>query len=150
MSEQTKFGFRKLGNTNYPSWSKQMKGMLASKGMLTALTDPADDNTQQAKGLMLMCVQECHLTLVESAPNAQAAWQALAQLYQQQSSANVVRLRRELSTLEKKRDETITEFISRVNDLREQITTATGQPVAETDVTCAVLDALPSKYDMVL
>jgi transposase InsO family protein len=147
--EMTKFGFHKLGVSNYPAWSKQMKGYLASKGYLLALTDPADPNTVQAKGLMMMCVQECHLTLVENAANAHDAWQALANLYQQQSSANVLRLKREFSNLEKKRDENITEFMSRVSDLREQIQAATGNPMPETDVIVAVLNALPSRFAMI-
>jgi hypothetical protein len=79
----TKYGFAKLGLHNYPQWSKHIKGLLATKGYLTALTEPDDDNTVQAKGLIMMCVQDCHLTLVEKADNAQAAWQALAALYQQ-------------------------------------------------------------------
>lgn len=95
--EMTKHGFTKLGLDNYPTWSKHMQGLLATKGCLKALTDPADDNTVLAKGFIMMCVQDCHLTLVANAPNAQAAWQALADLYQQQSSANILRLKREFA-----------------------------------------------------
>lgn len=147
--EMTKFGFSKLGVNNYPPWSKQMKGLLAMKGYLTAITDPIDPNTVQAKGLIMMCVQECHLTLVENAANAQAAWQALADLYQQQSSANILRLKREFANLEKKRDENITEFLSRTSDLREQIQAATNNPMPESDVIVAVLNALPSRFSMI-
>jgi hypothetical protein len=82
----TKHGFTKLGVGNYPAWSKHMKGLLATKGFQAALTDPAPTaNSAQAKGFIMMCVQDCHLTLVENSPNARAAWQALANLYQQQS-----------------------------------------------------------------
>ena len=145
----TKFGFTKLGLHNYPAWSKQIKGLLATKGWLAALTDPADGNTVQAKGLITMCVQDCHLTLVENAANAQAAWQALANLYQQQSSANILRLKREFANLEKKREENVTEFMARVSDLSEQIQAATGNPVPETDIIVAVLSALPSQFSMI-
>lgn len=141
----TKFGFKKLGIDNYPAWSKQMKGLLAMKGYKTALTDPEDDNTAQAQGIMLMCVEDCHLTLVESADNAKKAWDALAALYQQQSSANVLRLRREMATLDKRRNESITESMSRVSNLREQIETATGAAMLDSDVICAMLSALPSR-----
>lgn len=149
MGDRTKFGFAKLGVNNYPPWSKQMKGLLATKGWLTALTDPGDANTAQAKGLIMMCVQEGHLTLLENAANAQAAWQALANLYQQQSSANILRLKREFANLEKQRDENMTEFMSRVSDLREQIQAATGNPMPDEDVIVAVLGALPSRYSMI-
>ncbi len=145
----TKHGFAKLGLHNYPQWSKHIKGLLATKGYLTALTDPDDDNTVQAQGFIMMCVQDCHLTLVEKAANAQAAWQALAALYQQQSAANILRLKREFANLEKKREETITEFMSRASDLSEQIHAASGNEVPEADIIVAVLSALPSQYGMI-
>jgi hypothetical protein len=85
---------------------------------------------------------------VENAANTLEAWNALAALYQQRSSANVLRLKREMATLEKKRDESITKFMSRVSNLREQIQTATGNDVPDADVICAVLSALPSRYSM--
>jgi hypothetical protein len=149
MSDFTRFGFRKLGVDNYSSWYKHMKGLLATKGYLTALTDPNDANREKAKGLMLMCVQECHLTLVETAPNAQAAWQALANLYRQQSTANVLRLKREFINLEMTREENITVFISRVSELREKVEVASGNRMPDTDVICAILNALPTKYAVI-
>jgi hypothetical protein len=145
----TKFGFKKLVVNNYPTWSKHMKGLLAMKGYRGALTDPEDNNTVQAQGIMLMCVEDCHLTVVESADNAMEAWNALAALYQQQSSANVLRLKREMANLEKMREESITEFISRVSALREQIGTATGNAIQDADVICAILSALPSRYNTI-
>jgi hypothetical protein len=126
-----------------------MKCLLAMKGYRGALTDPEDDNTTQAQGIMGMCVEDCHLTVVESADNAMEAWNALAALYQQQSSANVLRLKREMANLEKKREESITEFMSRVSNLREQIQTATGNAIQDADVICAILSALPSRYNMI-
>ena len=51
-----------------------------------------------------MFVQDCHLTIVTSAEHAQDAWDAVANLYQQQSSANILRLKREFANLEKKID----------------------------------------------
>lgn len=147
--DMTKFGFAKLGHTNYPSWSKQVESLLATKGCQAALTDPADPNSAMAKGLIGLCVQDCHLSLVSRAQSAQAAWQSLANLYQQQSSANILRLKRDFANLEKKRDETITEFVARVTDLREQIQAATGNPMQDADVIVVLLSGLPTRYAMI-
>lgn len=146
---QTKHGFTKLGTDNYPAWHKHMEGLLATKGCLDAITDPAAPNSALAKGLIIMCVQECHLTTVCNAANAHAAWQALANLFQQQSAANTLRLKREFNNLDKKREETISEFISRVCDLCEQIESATGNAVPEADIIVAVLSALPPRYAII-
>lgn len=148
MSDITKFGFRKLGLNNYTTWSKQMKGLLATKGCLTAIDAAEDDNSALAKGLIIMCVSDDYLSLIEDADNAHEAWMLLTNLFQQTSSANKVRLLREFALLEKKREETITQFISRVRDLRQQIDAATGNEMDEDELVVAILNALPSKYSM--
>lgn len=145
----TKFGFRKLGVTNYPKWSKQMLGLLATKECLNAVENAEDPQSAMAKGLIIMSVQDCHLTTVARADSAMEAWDALRNLYQQQSTANVIRLKREFAMLEKKRDESITEFLSRVSDLREQIEAATEIDMSETDVISTVLNALPSRFNVI-
>jgi transposase InsO family protein len=147
--EMTKFGFKKLGVNNYPTWSKHMEGLLATKECLNALRDAEDEQSPMAKGLIIMCVQDCHLTTVARAESAMDAWDALRNLYQQQSTANLLRLKREFATLEKKRDEGITEFLSRVSDLREQIDAASDYGMTDTDVISAVLNALPSRYNII-
>lgn len=147
--EMTKFGFKKLGLTNYPTWSKQMLGLLATKECLNAVENAEDPQSAMAKGLIIMSVQDCHLTTVARADSAMEAWNALRHLYQQQSTANVIRLKREFAMLEKKRDESITGFLSRVSDLREQIEAATEVDMSETDVISTVLNALPSRFNVI-
>lgn len=148
MSDITKWGFRKLGTNNYGTWSKSMYAALASKGYSTALEDPDDPNSGFALGQIGLCVQDCHLTTVSTAGNAHAAWEALAAMYQQQSNASLIRLKRELASVEKRSDETITEYIARINTIREQITTATGAPMEDADVIGPLLNGLPSKYSI--
>ena len=64
MADMTKYGFKKLGLDNYTSWSRSMHGLLATKDYLGALNNPEDENSEKAKGLITLCVQECHQGLL--------------------------------------------------------------------------------------
>lgn len=145
--ETTKFGFRKLGNDNYPQWRMHMRGLLQTKDIASAITDPEDEASDKAKGLITLCVQEYHLPLIEASDTAHDAWTALEQLYQQRSSANLIRLKREMANLQKKREETVMEYVARARALADQITAAGHQPDDE-DILQAVLAGLPSKFAM--
>lgn len=147
MSELTKFGFKKLGNDNYTQWRTQMKGALAAKGYLNALEDGDDANSTKALGIIALCVQEYHLPIIEGAENAQEAWAALENLYHQRSSANMIRLKRELASLEKKRDETLMQYVMRARTIADQMRAARHQP-EEDDLLQSILAGLPSKYTM--
>ena len=128
MTDNTKFGFKKLGTDNYPQWRMHMRGLLQTKDLASAIDNAEDDDSDKAKGLITLCVQEYHLPLIDAADSAHAAWTALEQLYQQRSSANLIRLKREMANLEKKRDETIMEYVARARALADQITAAGHQP----------------------
>ena len=113
MAQPSKFGFQKLGDNNYAIWRIQMKGLLATKDCLRAISEPTDDNREKAMGLMIMCAEDQHLATIEQANNAAEAWTALEAMYQQTSTANLVQLRRQLTTLEKKADESIQQYVAR-------------------------------------
>ena len=78
--EHTKFGFRKLGNDNYPQWRIHMRGLLQTKDLANAIADENDEDSDRAKGLITLCVQEYHLPMIEASATAHDAWTALEQL----------------------------------------------------------------------
>jgi transposase InsO family protein len=144
-----KYGVQRLvGSTNYNVWRVQMRGFLATKGLAEAIEEEDHQDSSKAKGYLIMCVSEHHLPIIEGAANAHAAWTALERLYKQQSSANKIRLSRELALLEKGRDESIPAYVARARALANQLTSA-GQPVEEATITQYVLAGLPSKYAMI-
>jgi hypothetical protein len=149
MAHPSKFGFDKLGDSNYATWRVQMKGLLATKDCLGAITDAADPNRVKAMGLMIMCVEEQHLATIEQAQNAAEAWTALEALYQQTSTANLLQLRKQLTTLEKKANESIQQYVARARSIADQIRAAANDPVNAADLVLAVLAGLPSEYNMV-
>jgi hypothetical protein len=149
MAQPSKFGFEKLGDNNYANWRVQMKGLLATKDCLRAITEANDPGDAKAMGLMIMCVEEQHLATIEQAASAAAAWAALEALYRQTSTANLIQLRKQLTSLDKKANESIPQYVARAKSVADQIRAATGVEVNSTDLVLAVLAGLPSKYDMV-
>jgi hypothetical protein len=149
MVKPSKFGFDLLGDSNYATWRVQMKGLLATKDCLRAITEANDPNSSKAMGLLIMCVEEQHLQTIERANSAMEAWNALAALYRQTSTANLLQLRKELTTLEKKADESIPQYMARARCIADQIRSATGNEVVAADLVLAVLAGLPSEYSMV-
>jgi molybdopterin-biosynthesis enzyme MoeA-like protein len=143
------FGFAKLGDDNYGTWKVQMRGLLATKGCETALTTENDPHSSKAKGLMIMCVEQQHLQTIEDAANARDAWNALAALYQQTSTANLMQLKKQLAGLEKRPTETISQYLARARAIASQIQAATGTAVDATDMALAVLSGLPSEYNVI-
>lgn len=148
-TEQHKYGFAKLGNDNYGTWSVQMKGLLATKECDGAITQATHAKSNMAKGLMIMCVEDQHLQTIESAQDAKEAWEALEALYRQTSTASLLQLRKQLNTLEKRSSENIAQYISRAREIANRIHAATGNQVDDTDMALAVLGGLPSEYDMI-
>jgi molybdopterin-biosynthesis enzyme MoeA-like protein len=126
-----------------------MKGLLATKDCLRAITEAADPNSSKAMGLMIMCVEEQHLATIEQTGSAAAAWAALEALYRQTSTANLIQLRKQLTTLEKKADESIPQYMARARSIADQIRAATATEVNTTDLVLAILAGLPSEYIMV-
>ena len=143
-----KFGFAKLGTDNYATWSTRMQALLWSKELGEALEDAAHAGSTKAKGLLIMCVEDQHLPTIMAADSAAYAWEALANLYRQHSTARLLQLKRELATLKKRADEDVAEYVARARNVANQIE-ATGQDVDEDNILHSVLSGLPSKYDMV-
>jgi hypothetical protein len=149
MGQPSKFGFDKLGDSNYATWRVQMKGLLATKDCLRTIIEAEDPNSSKATGLMIMCVEEQHLATIEQAASAAAAWTALEALYRQISTANLIQLRKQLTSLDKRANESIPQYVARAKSVADQIRAATGVEVNATDLVLSVLAGLPSEYDMV-
>lgn len=144
----SKYGFAKLGTDNYATWRTRMRGFLLSKDLAGAIEDVEHADSEKAKGFLIMCVEDQHLPTIEAAETAAEAWAALQQLYQQHSTARLIRLKRELATLRKRADENITEYVSRARTLANHIAAA-GAEVDDDSLLHSVLSGLPSKYDTI-
>lgn len=145
----TKYGFEKLGTDNYAIWRTRMKGFLLSKDLGAAIEEPEHKDSEKARGLLIMCVEDQHLQTVSTAESAAAAWTALENLYQQQSTAARIMLRREMATLRKRDDEGVAEYISRARSLADRIQ-ASGAELDDDSLMHSVLSGLPPRFDMMV
>ena len=55
MGDYTKFGFRKLGNDNYPQWRTHMRGLLQTKDIDSAIEAADDDDSYYDMFIFLLC-----------------------------------------------------------------------------------------------
>jgi hypothetical protein len=137
MVSQSKFGFEKLGATNYATWKPHMKALLAVRDCIGTLANV--ESTNSNKAFMTMCVEDQHLQTLEMAESAKTAWEALEALYQQTSTANLVQLKKQLSSLQMQAAESITQYVARARNIAAQIRAATRTAVDNTDLALAVL-----------
>jgi hypothetical protein len=138
-----------------------MRFVLVNKGLWSAVeTDAPDDSASQAEknayqekslkalALIGLSVEDYHLATVGNAASAKAAWEALKNLYAQQSMALVVDLKRSLGDLRLKQGESITEYIGRAVEIQSQLQAA-GHTLSDQDLILQVLCGLPDEYRIV-
>ena len=142
----------KLDVDNYVTWRKKMKALLVSKDLWTPVTEdaPVDKKAdQKALALITLCLCDHNLSTLDEAETAKAAWDTLKKVYEASSNARKLQLKRELNTLKKDAAETVTAYVTRAKDLRNQLAT-TGYEVKDEEVVLSVLTGLPSEYETIV
>ncbi|KAF8072702.1 Retrovirus-related Pol polyprotein from transposon TNT 1-94 [Scenedesmus sp. PABB004] len=155
-----KFGVERFTGSNYVTWSTKITFYLKLKGFYGALIDapppgndadaaPARDAARDDKALaaIVLSVDNKILPLIQTCTTAKEAWDKLANMYHTQNTASIVRFKRELSTLAKGNTETITAFAGRAYALKDNLISA-GATVDDMDISLAMLDKLPSAYEV--
>jgi hypothetical protein len=84
----------------------------------------------------------------QRAKSAAEAWATLKSVYAAQSTARQMQLKQEMNLLVKGPGETLTEYITRATDLRDQLLSA-GYEVREVEVVLSVLNGLPENYALI-
>ena len=142
----------KLGNDNYAVWRQKMRSYLIIKDLWAAvaregaITPGAD---QKALAQLTLHVKDQHLPLLSKAATAAEAWQMLEAVYQAQSTARQLHLKRELNCLRKEPHEPLTQYVSRATDMRDQLLAA-GHTVEDQELILCILAGLPREFDTVV
>ncbi|KAF8061284.1 Retrovirus-related Pol polyprotein from transposon TNT 1-94 [Scenedesmus sp. PABB004] len=158
-----KFGVERFTGSNYVTWSTKITFYLKLKGFYGALIDapppgndadavdaaPARDAARDDKALaaVVLSVDNKILPLIQTCTTAKEAWDKLANMYHTQNTASIVRFKHEMSTLAKGNTETITAFAGRAYALKDNLISA-GATVDDMDISLAMLDKLPSAYEV--
>lgn len=154
MADIDKLSIEKLDVDNYATWRVKMKWLLITKGYWDAVasTAAAPVNTemdQKALALIGLCVRDHHLSTLSACTTARQAWEHLERVYNAQSNARRLRLRRELTSLKLGVGEPLTKFFARAKAIRDQLN-AGGHAVTDEEVATSVLEGLPSEYDTIV
>ena len=160
MADIDRIGVEKLGDTNYATWSIQMKSVLIARQLWAAIRDdppqpaagqPADApppvhaQSEEAQAMICLHVGKQHLRAIADCPSARAAWEMLRRTHAAQSLARQMTLRDELRRSKKSDSESVGQFVARVLELRGALADA-GDVVDDRDVTSALMAGLPPAY----
>lgn len=143
-----------LGSSNYGTWSQLMQALLAYKDLWTA-TDPTSEvvvmpgASIKALALIRMNLAEHMLSVIAHCNTARVAWTALENNFRAKSTARLVQLKRELSSLNKAKGETLDQYFDRARTLRAELVLV-GATVEENDIVASVLNGLPKSYDTIV
>ncbi|GIL74079.1 hypothetical protein Vretimale_10366 [Volvox reticuliferus] len=137
---------------NYSTWRVRFKALCSERDLGAALTTtpltPYDKSkSEKVINLLIKNVKDHHLQTVTDAANAKEAWDALAETLAANNNARRLALRQEFSRLKMEDGEALTKYIARARQLRSDLL-GTGQNVDESDLALAILQGLPSKYEM--
>ena len=140
----------KLTDKNYAIWAQQMESYLVIKGLDGAVKSSDAENQQKALAYIRLAVSDSILqgTLIGT-KTAYEAWKALEKVYKAKTVARRVFLKKQLASLAKEEEETLSEFVSRAKAIREELLAA-GHVIGEEEVVWAVLAGLPDTYSMVV
>ena len=154
-----KITIAKLDESNYAVWNVKMKHLLISKEWWAAINAPlvAEAEGQEAPlhqfdakalSLITLSVADHMLPLISDATTALEAWNTLKDVYRSASTAQLIRLKKELIALHVGDDESITKYMARASTLRDKLQAA-GNTISEDDLVIAILAGLPKQFSTV-
>ena len=137
--------FEKLTSENFPIWKHRMKALLVTKGIGGAITDKDNQHSDQALALMCLCVSNEYVDLMANADSAQHAWRMLEEIHAGQTAARRLTLRKELTGLIKRPEESMMSFIMRAKQICTSLRAIDGS-VTDIHLIDAILSGLPQEY----
>jgi hypothetical protein len=143
-----------LTSENYSTWSVRMRALLEHKDLweVTAHGIRADADAllqkknRQARAIIILHVSDALLVTAAAHDSARHLWHAYQMTYQAKSTARRQQLRRSLTGLHKKPEESLTTYFDRACKIRDDLQ-GIGHPVDEDTVVGALLSGLPESYD---
>ena len=145
----SKHGVTRLTDSNYFTWKVRIFDLLVIKDCEEAIAAPAHAQSAKALAYIRAYVEDEYLPIIRDVPNAHDAWNALEAVFQARSTASLLNLQRDLSSLKMQSNETVSSYVGRARTLLNNLTAA-GADIAEADIVPNVLSGLPSDYNMMM
>ena len=148
----------KLNGDNYHTWKSKIRLVLKELKLWTIVEGtelpPIDDDEQEAyddratRAFNIICMNiEDHFAEEPLAClTPKDAWEKLEEIHQGKGWENRLWLKRQFFTAKMSGNETMREFINRINSLVRQLTEM-GSKVQEEDIVTVLLYGLPTSYD---
>eukprot|EP00963_Diacronema_lutheri_P005228 scaffold408_cov347-Pavlova_lutheri.AAC.2 len=137
--------FERLTSENFPIWKHRTEALLVTKGIGEAITNKDSQRSEQALALMCLCVSNEYVDLMANAESAQHAWSMLEEIHAGQTAARRLNLRKELTGLIKKPEESMMSFIMRAKQVCTSLRAIDGS-VTDIHLIDAILSGLPQEY----
>eukprot|EP00963_Diacronema_lutheri_P000210 scaffold10_cov367-Pavlova_lutheri.AAC.3 len=122
-----------------------MNALLVTKGVGEAITKKDSEHSEKALALMCLCVSNEYVDLVANSESAQHAWTMLEDMHAGQTAARRLTLRKELTGLTKKPEESMMSFIMRGKQICTNLRAIDGS-VTDIHLIDAILSGLPEEY----
>ncbi len=146
MAQYNKYGIPSLTYNNFAEWRPKIIGLLESKGMQAALTDEGSADSSKALGLLKLHMNDSILGILNEIDNCSDAWDTLQELFASTSAANIMQLKRQLTSFSMQGKESIAMYMTRARKLQFELAAAEVQ-VTDSDLIMTLLQGLPSDYD---
>ncbi len=120
MATDEKLVMERLDVDNYATWSIRMRAYLTVKGLWDVVSGESSDATADKKALaqIVLHVKDQHLSTLVECATAKKASEKLMSMYQAQTTARKLLLRRALTQLKMSATEPLSVYAARVKDIQ--------------------------------
>ncbi len=144
-----------LDESNYVDWRRRALGNIRIKGLEKHLkTELGENATAQEKAENVKAAAHLQswlsdkmLKLVGEDDSAKQVWDKLEEAFRAPGVARWMEYRAQLTSLSKKPEETITDYVSRAQDISSSMRNI-NKEVPEADLVAQMLHGLPDSYDV--
>ncbi len=122
-----------------------MRCLLAVKGLSKALESDTDNASAKALGLIILHVSENLQFMLASTKSAKEAWGTLKELFDQQTTARKMGLRRALAQLAQQPSESVTVYVNRAIAMQKALR-GIGKEVDDGDLVVSLLNGVSPAF----
>ena len=132
------------GGEAYPVDKKRDINSLTNEEKIAIETFLIKDN--RAYSLICLSLGDLPARQIKSAKSSNEVWKKLNTLYETKNTTNRLILKKRLTNMRMKDNETMTEYLDKFRTATEELE-AIGSPMEEEDLIATLLNSLPSSYD---